>query len=203
MNKEIEEVCKKHGFDFQIIENGMLITKPKDIWEGVEFAKVGKIRKIKSIDANRVYFDNDSWAYKENCDPSNEQSYIEQLKKEAFDRFGEIKEGDRFDRTPISEKWGSDTVMEKSAFGNFHWKYDKSNDTLFIGNYGIYKSGKWATRVNERVKVVSFSNMGDIKDNSMRFIFDISGKKIEQFHLYSVSEFLASKLEAYLNGETE
>ena len=215
--ERLKAVCEKEGFELKqtVFSIGAFCNpnqelfqiKKKDIWEGVEFAecevdsseknvKKGKIYPCKIVDGcleiTGDYFHTDLYGTKF-FKPSTEQAYIEQLKKEAFERFGEIKEGDRFDRTSIDEKWGSDTVMEKFPFGTFHWKYDKSGDCLFIGRYGIYKEGKWATRVKERVEV----NPKNTKEVVKAFKECLEKDK-DQF-----VKFLASQVEKYLNNEIE
>lgn len=206
----LKAVCEKEGFevDCRYPDSGPVFVKTKDPWDGVEFVDNGiKIRKIKSIEKGLVFYEGGSFNHINECKPSTEEAYIEQLKKEAFERFGEIKEGDRFDRTNIDYKWGSNVVMERIPFGNFFWKYDRSSDTLFIGRYGVYSKGKWAERVKERVsgEYVRYHILWPNEDCAT-LGFSFSGFANEEGllpieKLDDAGKFLASQLEKYLNEE--
>jgi hypothetical protein len=135
--------------------------------------------------------------------PSTEQSYVEQLKKEAFDRFGEIKEGDRFDRSSMNFDipQGIDKI-----YGEINsYQYNKEKDMLFVGDLCLYKQGKWATRVKERVEgsyvkyhILWPNDDGATLGYSFSGFADKHGSlPIEK--LDDAGKFLASQLEAYLN----
>ena len=191
--EKLKKLCDENGFEL-ITESPdendkFFVVKKKDIWEGVEFCKVAKIHKVYRIDADKIYFANnrtETWALKEKCTPSTEQAYVEQLKKEVFERFGEIKEGDRFDRSNIDRSW--EPIWDVSCLD---LNYDKDLDRLYIGNLGIYQQGKWAERVKERVKVDP-SNVRDVLNKLQDCVEDDKDKFIK---------FLAEQLEKYLNNE--
>jgi len=187
--KELQEFCERKGY--QILNESLedntkffVVSKKKDEWEGVEFAQLKdgskSIYKINSLgDFERTM-----------CKPSTEQAYIDQLKAKAFELYGDIKEGDRFDRTAINIGWGHNVAMEKDPFNRFFWKYDKSNDTFFIGKYGIYQKGKWAKKI-EKVRVDYKSSKSLIQAIEKAVERDLEDFKI------NLSKFL----QEYLNSD--
>lgn len=112
-----------------------------------------------------------------------EQAYVEQLKKEAFERFGEIKDGEKF------KDWDG-TVFEIDETG---FLYSKRNDQLRFGGWIIYQQGKWAERVKERAKV----EWNTVNDTIISFRYSGS------INLIRKMPELASHLEKYLNNEIE
>lgn len=149
------------------------------------------IRKIKLIEKGLVFYEGGSFNHINECKPSTEEAYIKQLKKEAHERFGEIKEGQKF-------KDSEGTVFEIDDTG---FSYSKRNDQLRFGGWVIYYKGKWAERVKGRIEV-SFSGCHheDYKSHlafqSEFFVYNNRG-----FDPKTASIFLASQLEKYLNNE--
>lgn len=213
----LKAVCEKEGFELCYEwptdgDNLFVVQKAKDIWEGVEFAEcvlnsesytIGKTYKINpeflpSIKTYQDDFGRENGMASSYFKPSTESAYIEQLKEEAFKRFGEIKHGDRFDRNweTINEKYYGVGVIGEYVEDGFN--YRKSNDALMFRGTTIYLKGNWATRVKERVKV----NCSDIIANQINtrtdFMFSITTRCINEVDFKS---FLASKLEEYLNKE--
>lgn len=187
--ERLKAVCEKEGFEITGMNSPDVwhITK-KDIWEGVEFLSVvgfDKIYKIKGISNDVIFVEPDMCFTKSVCVPSTEQSYFEQLKREAFERFGEIKEGDEF--TSVYETRKINTI--DWGIGFF---YGKEDDYLSFNGWPIYKQGKWATKIKERVKVEPTCVAGN------EITFKVSNK-INSIEMYD----LASQLESYLNGEIE
>lgn len=206
----LKSVYEKEGFDITMFnphDTTFAITK-KDIWGGVEFVIPNhnstltklpyKIVGLKNgfVQVHCPYSGNGNITQIQELEvnPCSESAYVEQLKKEAFERFGEIKEGDRF----ISESGFSTAYLR----ANVEWDYFKPHDQLFYYNVEVYKKGIWATRVPERVKV-KWINWGWAKDlNNVNLEFSI--KHIDWTDVKDkdeVGDFLASKLEKYLNGE--
>jgi hypothetical protein len=185
-------------------------TNPKDEWEGVEFAEcvlkslsytVGLIYPIKyktitCIETKMDDFNNENSQDKMFFKPSTESAYVEQLKAKAFELFGEIKEGDRFERTSISVLY-AEVTMKKDPDGMFIFRYFQNSDTLFLGAYGIYSKGKWAKRCKERVKVKNWSYRTYEKygQNYHECTLIVPVKEFSD----DVHIFLTSKLEEYLN----
>ena len=153
--ERLKKLCDENGFELVTEspdENDkFFVVKKKDIWGGVEFVEhinSGKIFRPMSIRSFIIDLNEEIGFKKTDCKPSTEQAYIEQLKKDAFKMFGEIKEGDRFDRTNIDKNW--EPIWHVSSLD---LNYDKELDRLYIGNLAIYQQGKWAERVKERVWV--------------------------------------------------
>ena len=167
----------------------VLVTK-KDEWEGVEFVEFnnGSIKKIGSITDFMIYASDGRYGAKTNCKPSTEQAYIEQLKKEAFERFGEIKEGDEFVEAD-GDKWITKRGFKKC--GNLEWHYIKENDILFHYALIIYQQGKWAERVKERI----FIRWEECDGNYIKFSYSGSVNLIPRMNE------LSALLEKYLNNE--
>ena len=191
------------GFEYIITDTNkdqiVMIIQKKDPWEGVEFFECGgEIIKLGSYDKqkNVLVVLNGSKFHETNCKPSTEQSYIEQLKKEAFERFGEIKVGDRFDRTLLNVDGDLDNIITITDF-IFGFEYYKDADSFEYNGNIIYQQGKWATKI-ERVEVTKSINYHNIHTDEHHFAFHIS-KKIENGS--NVHSFLTKQLTKYLNNE--
>lgn len=206
--ERLKAVCEKEGFECFEPSNIQdepifLIRKKKDIWDGVEFSeyihspmKNLSHFKIVRSDEQWLYMSDGSELFKHNCKPSTEQAYIEQLKKEAHERFGEIQGGDRFDFTEVGFPSDKSRAV-KIGYSNEKWEYDKELDRLYLHGFSIYQQGKWATRVKERVEVeyeMASTSGKNYLNLSYKVSRDIKGKEITEIAL-----FLASQLEAYLN----
>jgi ureidoglycolate hydrolase len=220
-----KSVCEKEGFELLNVshednEKYFVIAKKKDEWEGVEFAECirtnnptawtfGKIYKAVDkitgslpihdnnlVRRDVVEFDKPYLSENHNCfQPSTEQDYVEQLKKEAFERFGEIKEGDRF-IAPSGNQY--------QIPNNYGIQYFKNADDMRFSGISIYKSGKWAKKIPERVKV-SINDEGiDLEkytsDHSFMVEFLVSDRFLVTEKIRDEwASFLASQLEEYLN----
>lgn len=190
--ERLKAVCEKEGYILEPHNDRYFIITPKDPWEGVEF--------LRSIWSNKIYpisqvnekirhgVKQDDWEI------STESSYIEQLKKEAFERFGEIQDGDRFDCSSM----GKGTCPITFKQGECDWTYIKEDDRLRKGYFDLYQSGKWAIRVKERVKV-KFDG-GNLQSRHFFFIYGKDAEhKMVDLGCFKVGQFLASQLEEYLN----
>lgn len=221
--ERLKAICEKEGFECSdVFSDGRvaIIEKKKDPWEGVEFVECldyldwgdgkftkGKIYPVKKISKTTLtlrFDDNNNpinASSKKFFKPSTETAYVEQLKKEAFERFGEIKEGDRVDFTNVGFPKQNHKEMELGG-GYPDWKYLKESDKLLFYEWVIYQQGKWAERVNYRVSVEW--DGGNIQDKSFYFMYDKkTEEKLIQMSFSKAGEFLASQLEKYLNGEIE
>lgn len=187
--ERLKAICEKEGFTIESYCGGKTaIVGVKDIWEGVEFAeslwgyKIYKISEVKNFEIDKANFK-----------PSTESAYVEQLKKEAFERFGEIKKGDRF----INTHGGKDTLVKDPL-----WRYNKEYDWLYYGQCKLYEKGQWAERVKKRIKV-QFSNhsaCGNSDFHTHGFALNVI-RGGDQFDHEKAGQFLAKQLEAYLNNE--
>lgn len=167
MNQEdferLKAVCEKEGFDITIesMNEAIISVKKKDVWEGVEFIEyighswptgqtIFKVLAIDNFDVINVIDGSKEGGHlqKYNCKPSTEKAYVEQLKKEAHERFGEIKECCKFEFIG-----GIPYRFQIGSFWKPVWNYRKDKDWLTFSGYTMYKQGKWATRVKERIKV--------------------------------------------------
>jgi hypothetical protein len=198
----LKSVCEKEGFqllnlDHEDNENYYVIAKKKDAWEGVEFGKVADDYLETDYIAGKIYpvtgfgngfvdtlFDEDGdidngLGFKF-IEPSTKEAYVEQLKNEMTERFGEIKKGDKF----------LDWDDVKFSVSTLDFDYNKNKDILFFGGWAIYRKGKWVERVKERVKVEP------TKESINRLAKDLNeNEKSEVLALF------ASQLEKYLNHE--
>lgn len=196
--KRLRELIEKEGFEAIFdFDSGEVIVQKKDIWDGVEFVHVnGIVFKVVNQDKYRLHFQNDTWAYKDICTISNEQAYVEQLKKEAFERFGEIKSGDKFKRNWIEER---DQWPEIAEIDNTkrEFAYNKEFDQLTFRGTCIYEKGKWAERVKERIEVKYHLSASNI--DALYFGFKISDLNFDR---NKVGKYLAKQLENYLNDKS-
>ena len=214
----LKAVCEKEGFEigFKYDESTYTVRLKKDIWQDVEFAESvksgsnvftdGKIYRFnpdgKGVDDFEFLIDNNNesngftGSNRDRFKPSTESAYVEQLKAEAFKRFGEIKEGQKLKRDFDISIDEICTIGE--CKNTLEFKYFKFNDSLEFCGSIIYQQGKWATRVKERVKV----NVSDIIANKINtrtdFTFSITTRCIDEVDF---KKFLASKLEKYLNKD--
>lgn len=211
MNQEdferLKAVCEKEGFELYKHEPAtprkrvLISVFKKDIWDGVEYVKSsdGTIYKILANSENRLEVEGGHIG-KKIGKPSTESAYVDQLKKKAFFRYGEIKEGDRFDCSEMGRGTSPITFNQ----GQCHWHYIKSDDRLRKGYFDLYEKGQWATKVQKRIEV---GLKGGGMDKSSSGLISLSCK----FQIYPcptydmslsiISQFLAQQLEKYLNGE--
>jgi hypothetical protein len=88
--ERLKTVCEKEGFEIaKLLSPGNVemdvfaIANKKDIWEGVEF--------VESNFSGKIYIKQDvNFEMLRLFKPSTESAYVDQLKKEAFKRYGEI-----------------------------------------------------------------------------------------------------------------
>jgi hypothetical protein len=203
----LKSICEKEGFFFDwdhVDHSAIIIREKKDPWEGVEFIEgcLGVIYKVAKTNSDGIHTScgKFTWwdAVKKNYKPSTETAYIEQLKKEAFERFGEIKDGDMFDRSEMGLKNIPDIsgILVIKIIGDDYFNYYKDEDSLGYCGTIIYKSGKWAKKLPKRVKVgfVGF----DVNGNYLNVLLEVFGKNN---YPNGIGEHLSKCLEDYLNKE--
>lgn len=166
-DQEIERLREKLGSKYSVKRNnGAITVELADVWDGVEFAECveyckgsrtgkeiikGHIYKITDWFKHQlVYFDGFEYGWPVLLfKPSTESAYVDQLKAKAKELYGEIKDGDRFDISMLEE----DPQEFRMFYDNPIFTYYKKDDSLWAGNYPIYKQGKWAKKVEETIKV--------------------------------------------------
>lgn len=201
--EKLKILCDANGFELLTESpkdnDKFYVVKKKDEWEVVEFVEglvVGGVYKINDFDN----FQRVKKFYK----PSTEQAYVDQLKKQAFELYGEIKEGDRFDAI-----FYGNTVTIGKGLGFY---YCKSTDALHFNGWIVYEKGIWAKKLPKRVEVKPKHSRGMNKSHDVltwdyEFEFKINQFDREKFSAeimhWKVLPFLASQLEKYLNGEVE
>jgi len=206
-NEDLERLIKVlDGTQFEI-ENradGYVWVSLKDPWEGVEFCKsklndfIYLVSDFKNIDQMKQRFI-----------PSTEEAYVNQLKAEAFELYGEIKDGDRFE-----EPCGEIYIFETDD--NAKWDYinnSNDSDTLCHHALEIYKQGQWAKKMPKRIEVDfgwRIDNILGINQVVFAFIdkskYDQDPRKVESvlqgmgdIEIKHTFDFLAKQLEEYLN----
>ena len=217
----LKEICDKEGFQVRarVMDKSVFEITVKDPWEGVCFVECvkdtdhkyyfkSKIYRVQYIDNStlNIYTDNGELMtgisdYKK-CDygnvfkPSTEAEYVEQLKKEAFERYGEIKDGDKF------QFYGKGFHSIKLS-DTPDLDYFKEFDELSLWGFPLYKQGKWAKKLQERVEVeVNGRVWGDSSNSSYDFAFHFNVKNgVTKFNMNDCSIFLTEQLEKYLNNE--
>lgn len=191
--ERLKALLEKEGFDMEHYSEGKntIIVGLKDPWEGVEFAKIGKTHKIKSISKDKIHFDSGNWRYKDKCEPSTEEAYVDQLKKEAFERFGEINKEDRFDESSIYGYYFKSRLAESAEY-----VYHKCVDILCIGEVTLYRQGQWATKLPKKINVVCSSH----DDYNLMHRFDFKTTSRVEITKETM-DYLANKLEDYINNK--
>jgi hypothetical protein len=201
--KMIEKILDALGFrvnvSFAFEESQVVVTK-KDPWEGVEFVMDawGFIFKIDKKEGERFYDCNGKWESISRCSPSTESAYVEQLKKEAVERFGEIKEGDKFNPNTIDKRWCESSEVNFDDDFCDDWWYDNEEDRLLVGGVLIYSQGKWAERVKDRITVKYHKPASN--NDAYYFGFKISNLTFDR---KKAGKYLAQQLENYLNDESK
>jgi hypothetical protein len=123
--------------------------------------------------------------------PATKEEIEAHLRKEAVERFGTIKLGDNF------------IMADGREFLPFFdlsrtWLYNEESDELWFHDLLVYREGKWAERVPQKVKVIYAGTKVDQQDKStvVGFSFRLANidSKLIEYHNY-----LQSKLEEYLN----
>lgn len=154
--QEIEKLREKLGSDYSVKRlNGAITVELADIWKGVEFAEClsrppytvfvpGEIYPIWLV---RKYTSN---SINKSFKPSTEAAYVEQLKAKAKELYGEIKDGDRFDRSEMG--FVIPQAIDRMSSIERGWDYSKAYDQLYFGDLCLYNKGKWAKKI-ERVRV--------------------------------------------------
>ena len=202
----LKKLCDENGFemsyDHKDCETFNISTK-KDIWEGVEFAEDLTVSGIVKITPEMGFIKDSEGTYifKKLYKPSTEQAYVEQLKAKAFELYGEIKDGDRFDCSVLG--LGNSLIIMKQGDCNF--EYFKETEDFRKGGFILYRNGKWAKKVPKRIEV-EFHRI-ECSDSGMTLRFNGKGNSFisltENYKGGDLGRFLAKKLEKYLNGEIE
>lgn len=212
-DQEIEKLREKLGSGYSVKRlNGAITVELSDIWKGVEFAECveyhkgsrtgaeiikGHIYKITDwFKRELVYFDGFEYGWPVLFfKPSTEVAYVEQLKSKAKELYGEIKDGDRFDR--IEMEFDDNHRIGEVRLSVHGLDYYKSDDKLYFGTTCIYQQGKWAKKVKEPIRVEFKSTSGGPADEGhvAWFRFQLS----EDLDFHDAGEHLAKYLEEYLN----
>jgi hypothetical protein len=156
---------------------GAIFKVKKNIWEGVKYAKCkdnsghpgllknGKIYKVEfakgfqeptlTVLTNTIRPVH-TWLNAERFIPATEAAYKLQLIAEAKERFGEIKNGDRFDCSNIGcTKNG--VISLGLGWILDHAEYDESKDELSLLSFVLYRQGKWVEKIwKEDIKYVQY-----------------------------------------------
>jgi hypothetical protein len=207
---DIDRLKEKLGDEFELVtqspdENDkffVVIAKKENPWEGVEFAEStwsGNILPVNQIDD----FENSHIIY---FKPSTEAAYVSQLKEKAKELYGEIKEGEEFERNWLEGKMDIQREIgffknQNLSFQNLSFEYIKETDTFIFAGVIIYQKGKWAKKI-ERVRVEwvdwSFTSTTDNKDIIQQFkLKNIDWYKVKNKD--DIGEYLAKCLEDKLN----
>lgn len=207
---ELEEVCKKHGFNLKkesAVEYSMFTVEEKDIWDGVEYIEwidptneffiEEKIYRLLSERYFYTYSETGSrhsitpdW-FELHFKPSTQAAYEAQLKRIAQEKYGYISTDDVFER--INPNKGITRVNDIKYAG---YAYHKNNDRLYYGMVLLYENGRWAKKV-EKVKVEYFF-ASSVSNGKFGYVFKIENYKSLEHE--KIGKFLANELEHHLNN---
>lgn len=202
--KDLEEIKQL------LAKNGYKVTIEKAIdWSNVKYVKrvaignsyedtvLGKIERLpKPFTPGQPYipFCYRSAYFLEVYAPATKEEIETYLRKEAVERFGTIKLGDNF------------IMADGREFLPFFdlsrtWLYNEELDELWFHDLLVYREGKWAERVPQKIKAIYAGTKVDRQDKSVvvDFTFRLTGVNIDQINLHRVGDYLQSKLEEYLN----
>jgi hypothetical protein len=205
--KQLKALLEKEGFEINMLgldtkKNSFLINK-KDPWEGVEFAERsdGKINRCeKSPVKNFMFIPGFATVAKHDLKPSTLEAYVEQLVEEGQRRFGDIKQGDRLDRSEMSME--RQTLRDKTepviTFGKIKstYYYVKRLDELQFNCKVIYSNGIWAKKLPIRLGVTFYHS--ESIGGKYTFQFKVPTEK----NLHHAGPYLAQELEKFLNKES-
>ena len=215
----LKQICDENGFEFHVTDRDgeqlSIIVQKKNPWEGVEFVEAlktsidenvesGKIYKVTSISEDWInishHFIKGWWS--KFFDPSTESAYVEQLKKESFERFGMIDENTVFERSNIYKNMISGSVNSltgsQRAYG---WHYIKEFDELYYCSLLIYQQGKWATKIESfKVTYIDWNYADNGMEVNLTFKIPNWDKAKDKD---DIGEYLAEQLTKYLNNERE
>lgn len=222
---KLKLLCEKEGFELTTESRDenrkFYVIKKKDIWEGVEYVELltdvldpvtltktayakGAIFKIKEEVEIGFTLTNGLCVRKLDVKPSTEKAYVDQLKDIAFRKYGEIRDGDRFNMTTINPSWNPNVDITLDFDGvadNGLFTYNKVYDRITLLGFILYQDGKWAERVDIKSKVIYAGTRLSRQDKSVviDFSFRILNLDLDLVNLHNVGEHLQSKLEEYLN----
>jgi len=191
----LKKLCDENGFNLlnesdKDNDKFFVVTKKKDIWEGVEYVEcilnsesytVGKIYPIDRKFLPKIKTKHDDFLNSYNGQglsyfkPSTEEAYIDQLKAKAFELYGEIKLGDKFDRSYLEF---NDIKEIKTLNGFDGFIYYKGKDGMDFNGSCIYKNGQWAKKLPSKIKIdldyrsVTHSRGNDPEYCELIFTFD-------------------------------
>jgi hypothetical protein len=221
MTKEKLERLKKvlSGTEFEKEASSIYfrLASSKDPWQGVEFVeyigklpcsfKEGKIyllaqgRDINGIiciynEGNTIssVYGSEIW-----FKPSTEEAYVNQLKAKAFELYGGIKDGDRFE-----EPNGRFNTYEDQVNPIKKWNYYKMDDELFYRGIFLYQKGQWAKKLPKRIEVVS--SCCSFENDKNNYVFNYKCKIVNADNgedARNLGEFISEQLEKYLNDEVD
>lgn len=209
--RKLNKVLEDNGFDIksEISENVFYIM-PKDEWKGVEFVCIlfnNQIKPISHIDNKWIHTKRNTSVRKSESIPSTEEAYVNQLIKNVKERFGDIRDGDRFKREWKEDLEGRTEFVigdRKYTFKGF--KYYIGSDILRYDGYIIYEGGKWAQKVEQpKVDFITSKSVSDTRSNG-KFIggeynFTFKLNNVEHKNLHHIGEHLAKQIENYLKNE--
>ena len=200
-DQEIEKLREKLGSEYSVKRlNGAITVELSDIWKGVEFASHifdDEVYRVSEIVEDKIWNTKGTWLSKKVAKPSTEAAYVEQLKSKARELYGEIKNGDRFERYWIKSdyQFSFEPISDPCRNGGFF--YEKEYDILTCRGVMIYEKGKWAKKVEEPVRVQFVSSSQGPAGGKITAWFQFEVSKDANIHSSGIH--IAKCLEEYLN----
>jgi hypothetical protein len=203
--ERLENLLKGTDFEVKAGDSMFACIILKDPWEGVEFVeytgqlscsfKRGNIYKtISHVDKGIFAIDDENKGNgfdnnRINFKSSTQEAYVNQLKAKAFELYGGIEDGDRFENANLSG------ICSFDINGTRRWDYSKKYDQLFFNNIEVYANGKWAKKLPKRIKISGINI--SINDN------DQASEKYKSIGQEAVVNYMSKCLEKLLNDEVD
>jgi hypothetical protein len=207
-NEKLERLKKVlDGTEFEVETSSVDVAYVvlKDIWEGMEFVeyigqlscsfKRGNIYKtISHVDKGIFAIDDENKGNgfdnnRINFKSSTEEAYVNQLKAKAFELYGGIKDGDRFENANLSG------ICSFDINGTRRWDYSKKYDQLFFNNIEVYANGKWAKKLPKRIEVSILSIVTEDNEAAL--------EKCKSIGEEAIFDYMSKCLEKLLNDEVD
>lgn len=192
----LTKLLKKYGIEITLTNDEPIVKEESDFrfvmsrWSEIIYP----ISQIKDINKDMHMYV-----------PSTQADYIEQLNEIAFKLFGNIKNGDKFNRSNLNIKNIKDIAVIDESYPLKGFVYYEDSDVFQLFGNIIYKNGIWAEKIVEdkpikvviKLKEIEVSKpfRGAILSASININFEVN-KLID---VEDMEEFITKQINNYLN----
>lgn len=132
-----------------------------------------------------------------NAVPSTESAYVEQQEAKALELYGEIKDGDRFDRSEMGfENPQTIDSLNETSRG---WCYPKEDDQLYFGDLCLYNKGEWAKKIDSKVR----ARVTGVTPTWHNMTIKVALNQPRNIDVPEFTNHIEECVEAYFNGKND